>query len=190
MKTRLGWIALFVAAGAFVLATIQWVSAEARFERAFARALGGKDSQLYRRWGSRKSARLCFVPRDRLAKCVPPDVMPARWSCDFHVRDEQRKDLSKAAGELSCERIVAWVETVNRDEVPSIRLENGATMQAVWEECMRKTEPGEREFCVEFLRELEAAEMKAKREDCERETEPKKRDLCLHYLRMVFGPTK
>src|SRR5215470_10707207 len=141
MKARLGWIMLFVVAGAFVPAAIHWASAEARFERAFARALGGKDSRQYRRLGARKSARLCFVPRDRLAQCVLPNVMPTRWSCDFHVPDEQRKDLSKAGGELSCGRIAAWVEMVNRDEVQSIRLENAATMQAEWEECKHKTEP-------------------------------------------------
>jgi len=188
MKTRLGWIALFVGVGAFVPAAIHWSSAEARFERAFARALGGKDSSLYRRWGARRSARLCFVPRDRIVQCVPPNVMPTRWSCDFDVPGEQRKELSKAGGELSCGRIAAWAETVNRDEAQRIMVENGATMGAVWEECMRK--PEDREFCVEFLRQLDAAEMKAKREDCERETKLKERDLCLHYLRIVFGPSK
>ena len=189
MKARLGWIALFVAAGAFVPAAIHWASAEARFERAFARALGGKQSHLYRQWGSRKSARLCFVPRDRMVQCVAPDVMPTRWSCGFNAPDEQHKDLSKAGGELSCARIVAWVETVNRDEAQSLKLEHVATMKAQWEECKREAEPEQRDLCLEFLRRLDAAEMKARREDCKRAAEPKERDLCLQYLRMVFGPT-
>lgn len=188
MKTRLGWMALFAAVGAFVPAAIRWAGPEARFERAFARALGGKDSSLYQRWGSRKSARLCFVSRDRMTQCVPPDVMPTRWSCDFYVPDERHKELSMAGRELSCGRIVAWVETVNRDEAQTIKLENAATVMAEWEECMRKTRPQLRDVCLEYLRLLGVAEMKAKRKDCERETEPKLRDLCLEFLRLVWGP--
>ncbi len=33
MRTRLGWIALFVAAGAFAPAVIHWASAEARYRK-------------------------------------------------------------------------------------------------------------------------------------------------------------
>src|SRR5262249_46415093 len=189
MKTRFGLIALFVAAGAFVPAVTHLASAEARFERAFARALGGKDSSLYRRWGSRKSARLCFIPRKRMLQCVPPDVMPTRWSCDFYAPDVQHKDLTKAGGELSCGRIVAWVETVNRDEVQSIRLEHAAAISAEWEECERKTAPEQQDHCLEFLSLIEAQMKAERREECERKTEPKERDLCLQFLRLVWGPT-